>query len=374
MGAPRVNMKHEAIGSLVAALCITGCASDHRSSATSGTPAAPKPSSVAVGGTTGAHAMSTTTGAGGAPNGAMTTPASGGMMDASAGSAAPPPTAAQAPATPTGTSGTGGAAGAGSPGTPSTFAADDPKVPMITGDCPSFDQSGAITFMGLAGIDVEIGPKPPMPTAPMVLYWHGTGSTSGEYAMLAPDVYQGVIAEGGVLISFEGTTGGDLLSGTAIFGAGDLKLADQLYACAVRDHDVDPRRVFVTGCSAGGMFAAAMATERSSYIAAVATNSGGWVMQPQFEDDHTPKLMAIHGPPGQDLPIIDFSQTSANAIKGFEERGGFVIDCNDANFSHCRGDLAPNIWKFFKDHPYGVDPEPWATGLPAGFNAACKVQ
>ncbi len=50
-------------------------------------------------------------------------------------------------------------------------------------------------------------------------------------------------------------------------------LVDQLVACAVRDHNVDPRRIYTTGCSAGGLFAAALGAARSRYIAAVAPDS-----------------------------------------------------------------------------------------------------
>lgn len=362
-------MRREAMGGLVAALWVAGCATHDGASGTSKAPSAAKSPS----GTGDVHAMTMTAGTGGAPHttasGGTTAAPGDGKAGGSAGSEQP---AANGTQHTIGTAGMDGAADAGTTGKPVTVAADDPVVPMITGDCPSFDQSSTITFMGLAGIDVEVGAKPSMPTAPLVFYWHGTGSDAGEYAMLAAEVHKGVISEGGVLISFESTTGGDILSGTAIFGQGDFKLADQLFACAVRDHNIDPRRVYVTGCSAGALFTAAMAAKRSSYIAAAAPNNGGWTMPVPFEDDHTPKLMSIHSTVGEDALPIDFAQTSASADMAFKQRGGFVIDCDGA--SHCDRSLAPDIWSFFKAHPYGVAPEPWAGGLPAGFSAACKVQ
>jgi poly(3-hydroxybutyrate) depolymerase len=227
--------------------------------------------------------------------------------------------------------------------------------------------------MGLGGIQVVAGTKAAGPTAPMVFYWHGTGSFSGEFIGSAAAVQQGVVAEGGILVSFQDTTGGDLLSGTAIFGAGDFKLTDQLLACAVRDYNIDPRRVFATGCSAGGLFSAAMAADRSTYIAAAAPNSGGWVLPMQFQNKYTPALMTIHGAPGVDVVAIDFSESSKTADQGFKAAGGFVINCNHGG-GHCGGGgLAPDIWKFFKAHPYGVDPKPWTGGLPAGFSSTCKI-
>jgi hypothetical protein len=260
---------------------------------------------------------------------------------------------------------------AGMGGTPAPPGSKDPTVPPVTADCPDF-RNGSITFMGLSGIDVQVGSKPSGPTGPMVFYWHGTGSFAGEYATMAGAVHRGVTSEGGVLISFQGTTGGDLLSGTAIFGAGDFELTDQLFACAVQNHNVDPRQVFATGCSAGGLFSGAMAASRSSYMAAAAPNSGGWTIPVMFQNDNTPALMTIHGAPGLDVVIIDFSDSSKTADDGFKARGGFVINCNHGG-GHCGGGgLAGDIWKFFKAHPYGVDPHPW-TSLPSGFNSACKI-
>jgi acetyl esterase/lipase len=249
-----------------------------------------------------------------------------------------------------------------------------PTIPAITGDCPAF-QTGTITFMGLRGIQLVAGSRPAAPTAPMVCYWHGTGSTSGEFSRLADAVRSGVEAKGGILVSFQGTTGGDALSGTSVFGRGDLQLVDQLVACAVRDHNIDPRRIFTTGCSAGGLFATNLAVLRSEYIAAAAPNSGGMTFPQQFESDYTPALMTVHGEPGRDVVVVDFSNTSATADRSFSGRGGFVIDCNHGG-GHCGGaGLAGEIWEFFEAHPYGVEPapSPWASGLPSGFSSACRI-
>lgn len=251
-------------------------------------------------------------------------------------------------------------------------AKDGPVIPQLTADCPTFED-GTVTFMGLAGVQIAAGAKPAAATAPMVVYWHGTGSNSGEFSLLAGPVLSGVKAQGGVLVSFQGTTGGDLYSGTNIFGEADLKLVDQLVACAVRDHNVNPRQIFTMGCSAGGLMAASMAALRSSYVAAASPNSGGWVKTPTFQDSHTPALMTVHGAMGKDVVIVDFAQRSAIADAAFKMQGSFVIDC-DTGGGHCGGGgLAGAAWEFFQKHPFGVSPEPWTT-LPADFPMdQCKI-
>jgi dienelactone hydrolase len=164
------------------------------------------------------------------------------------------------------------------------------------------------------------------------------------------------------------------LSGTSVFGAGDFKLTDQLYACAVKDRNVDSRKVFVTGCSAGGVFSIAMAAERSSYVAAAASNSGGEAISSAFQNKHTPPIMTVHGKMGTDVVVIDFSTASATADKAFAAAGAsIVIDC-DTGGGHCGGaGFAPDIWAFFQAHPFGVTPEPWSAGLPSTINKACMI-
>jgi len=203
--------------------------------------------------------------------------------------------------------GSGGqGAGGMSPGTGGMVVTKgDPVIPPVSGDCPAWTNT-TIDFMGLPGVQIAVGAKPEAPTAPMLLYWHGTGSTAGEFAALAAPVSQGITAAGGVIVSPQGTTGGDLNSGTLIFGASDLKVMDQLVACAVKDRNVDPHKIYTMGCSAGGLMATATAILRSNYIAAAAPNSGGVTLAPAFEGMHTPPLMTVHGAMGSDVVIVDF--------------------------------------------------------------------
>jgi len=310
-------------------------------------------------------------GAGGAPNIAGA-PNYAGTPNALSGGG--PNSLGGAPAATGGGPGVGGGSmgGDGNVGAGGAVTTSDPVIPAVTETCPTWT-NGTITFMGLGGIQIAAGAKPPGPTAPMLVYWHGTGSTSGEYGFMDAAVANGVTGQGGVIVSFQNTTGGDLNSGTNIFGVGDLKLVDQLVGCAVKDHNIDPHRIFAAGCSAGGLFSTAMGAMRSSYVAAVAPNSGGSVVPAQFDSTHTPALMTRHGKAGSDVVGVDFSQTSATADKAFKTHGGFVIDC-DTGAGHCGASgLSGDAWKFFLAHPFGVAPEPYASGLPAGFSAQCKI-
>jgi hypothetical protein len=277
----------------------------------------------------------------------------------------------------------GGAAGGGMPaaGSSAVKTAKDPKIPAVAGMCPPFKEgTTTMDFMGLKGVVFEVGAKL-NGTGSLIFYWHGTGSVAGEYASstIQAPILADLKAKGGILVSPQsGTgTGGDC-SGTATFAMDDFKTADQIAACAVKDWNIDPHRIYSSGCSAGGLQAGCMAMMRSSYMAAAVPNSGGEVF-PVAKDDpmHTASMMTIHGAPGSDVVIVDFSDTSATIDDAIKMAGGYAMDCNHGG-GHCGlpalpAEVAMAGWQFMQDHPFGVSPEPYAMGIPASFPKYCKA-
>jgi predicted esterase len=263
-------------------------------------------------------------------------------------------------------SGASGASGASSP--------SGPSLPPIEGDCPTF-KSGTATIGGLAGISLQVGERK-QGTGSLVFYWHGTGSSAAEVnALLPAAVRQEILGAGGIIVSFGGSTrtGGDC-SGTNTFSKDDFKIADLIAACAVRDHGIEPRRIYTTGCSAGGLQAGCMGALRSSYVAAVVPNSGGLVFnQPIQNATRTPAVMTMHGG-ASDQVVVAFSQTSATYDKLMKGAGSFVVNC-DHGGGHCAAPakLYTAGWEFMKAHPFGAEPEPYASGLPESFPDYCSV-
>jgi poly(3-hydroxybutyrate) depolymerase len=184
-----------------------------------------------------------------------------------------------------------------------------------------------------------------------------------------------ILAEGGVVAAFQDSlaTGDD--TGLGTWSTGDFAVADQLVACAAAQHDIDPRRIYTAGCSAGGLQAAAFAVSRSNYVAAAMTNSGGQGLTvPSQRPSHVPAAMTVHGSKNNDIVIINFADASLAYDQALAQRGGFAVDC-DHGGGHCG---APQTyvhaqWTFLKDHPFGVSPEPYASGLPAGFPSSCRT-
>lgn len=297
-----------------------------------------------------------------------TTPPPATMQPSAAGAAAPaiPPAAgAAAPATPP--------AAGGLPASPESGPA--PKIPEVMGECPEI-KTGTIMVGGHRNVAITAGEGGKK--GALVFYWHGTGSTAaGEIGRLPPEMIEDITSTGGIIAGFNGsgTAGGKGdCSGTGTHNIADFDAGDQLVACAVKNHGIDPRRIYSAGCSAGGLQTGCMGALRSSYMAAVAPNSGGVVSPQPWQDDHAPAVMTMHGAAGSDVVIVDFSNTSRTYDMSAKSHGSFVINC-DHGGGHCglSNELKNAYWQFFKDHPFGIEKSPWETALPAGVPDYCKV-
>jgi hypothetical protein len=185
-----------------------------------------------------------------------------------------------------------------------------------------------------------------------------------------------ITAEGGIVASGNQSTRTGSDTGNGVWFTGDFEIADEVVACAKEQLDIDPRRIYTAGGSAGALQAGIMAYKRSSYLAASVPNSGGYTIGGNMLEDptHVPAVMTLHGAQGVDVVIVDFSQQSLVLDVDIAKKGGFAIDCN-----HGGGHIGapPNLiesgWQFMKDHPFGVSPEPYANGLPMGFPSYCKI-
>ncbi len=248
-----------------------------------------------------------------------------------------------------------------------------PELPAIEGECPDFMNGSTIMVAGHRGIAISAGE--PGKGGPLLFYWHGTGGSAQEAMRTLPaDVRTDIISSGGIIAAFNGSqssgTAGDC-SGTGAHNMADFEAADQIAACAVRDHGIDSRQIYTTGCSAGGLQSGCMAQMRSSYLAAAAPNSGGIVRSQPWQNDHSPAIFTMHGGPS-DMVLVAFSTTSRTLDMAAKTHGSFVVNCDHGGM-HCRApaDLQSAAWKFMKDHPWGFTDSPWETAIPAGVPSYC---
>ena len=263
----------------------------------------------------------------------------------------------------------GGSSGIG--GTAPTIGDAEPRIPPMPASCPTIT-SGNITVKGQS-VTLWVGPagKP----GPMVFYWHGTGGQPSEATRGLGPGFDEVMSQGGVIASFSTSPKSGQNTGNNVWYTGDFEMADEIFACALDQGLVDPRQVFTGGCSAGGLQASAMVYNRSSYLAAAMPNSGGNIFPYPLEDpSRVPAVITTHGAAGRDVVVIDFADTSAEQCMDIPAKGGFMVNC-DHGGGHCGSppEVKSAQWQFLKAHPFGVDPEPYAAGLPSGFPSVCEI-
>jgi hypothetical protein len=258
-----------------------------------------------------------------------------------------------------------------------------PNLPKVSGTCPNFANGATVTITAGGGsIQAQIW-MGSQGGGPIVLYWHGTASSPQGEIPVAFDL-NAVAAAGGIIVGFNansrtGTTSGN--TGDAVWYTSDGAFADEAVACAIQNNHMDPTHIHSAGYSAGGLQTVWMWYGRSGYIASVISYSGGasFINQAPMQDPmNLPAAIAAHGAPGSDALGVDFAQASASWESSIKMGGGFSIDCNDGgNHLDFFGKRAPGLqkvaFKFFQDHPFGVKPDPYAGGLPAGFPTYCKI-
>ncbi|HET8932842.1 MAG TPA: hypothetical protein VFN67_05360 [Polyangiales bacterium] len=302
----------------------------------------------------------------------MTTPPTAAAGAGAAGAGAGPAMMAAAGGAAPAMMGEPSSVAGGLPATPST--GPEPKIPMVMGECPEF-KNGTIMIGGHRNVMITAGPSGKK--GALMFYWHGTGSSAeGEVSRLPKPILDEIASTGSIIAGFNGsgTMGGKGdCSGTGAHNIADFDSGDQLVACAIMKHGIDPRRIYSAGCSAGGLQTGCMAMLRSSYLAAATPNSGGIVGAQPWQDMHSPAVMTMHGG-ASDMVIVTFSQTSASFDMAAKMHGSFVVNC-DHGGGHCAApnDLKIAYWQFMKDHPFGIEKSPWATAFPPGVPDYCKI-
>lgn len=248
-----------------------------------------------------------------------------------------------------------------------------PRIPEPEGACPDFMTNAA----RVGGLSVEfVAGAPTDVPGPLLVAWHGTGGSGRQMLSGIPEsVRQNIVDQGGIIVapSDNGRAREGASPNGVWYETSDLVLMDQLVACAVAEHNIDPARIHVTGCSAGGLMAGAMAADRSNYVASALLESGGLLgPRPLQNPAYAPAVISNHGG-ARDVVVVPFEATSAELNDLIVENGGFAVDCNHG-IGHCRSpaDLIERGWDFLEAHPYGTS-RPYSEGLPDDFPAYCSI-
>ena len=252
-------------------------------------------------------------------------------------------------------------------------------LPQPTGPCPEFTE-GLLTFQpaGIPARKVRIYISSAAKTldGPLVFYWHGTGSSPTEAATgIGTTQIDAIKALGGLVAAPER----DPNSGTwpwyyvaSTNRDDDLRVADEVLACALQKVGVNTSRIHSLGMSAGGLNTTQMSYRRSNYLASVATYSGGMMSSiPTQNTNNKFAAMIFHGGPS-DQVVISFQTASQNYYNDLKSKSQFAMICNHGNGHKIPTDARAAVWQFFQAPPFGTVPSPYAGGLPSTMPSYCQ--
>jgi dienelactone hydrolase len=314
-----------------------------------------------------------------------------------------------------GESGAGGGAGGDDAGTePAGDAGEDagepePKpefIPVATGPCPGFVDGDGCEVSEVA-MTCKFHPEGTLERevrfwfddsawevdSRLVFFFHGWFRQALDAALplagWGPDVIDAIVTEGGIVASPEmGPDRGEGSFGdpeswpwysTGKMDDPDLLLMDEVVACAHETLGVDFRRIHSSGMSAGGLQVGQAAESRSGYLASVAVFSGGQIGAPEVQDPENHFAAILFHGGESDKVIINFDEAQESLKDLWDGKGHFTVICN-----HESGHFIPTppayevdapalAWQFLQDHPYGVDPRPYADGLPEIYQEWCSL-
>ena len=258
------------------------------------------------------------------------------------------------------------------------------QLPSAAGPCPQL--STGIHEYNPAGVEtrsVRVWAGEPAaegePGGMLVFYWHGYGSAPDEapYTLSQP-VVDAITGAGGVVVApISAPDSGEFpwFVVNASDRQDDMLLADEIVACALETHNIDPRRIHTTGMSAGGIQTSALAMARSRYIASAASFSGGVFAPLEFDDpDNKFAAMIIHGGDNDIFGgFVNFKNLSTIWFNQLVENGNFTFMCDHGGGHNVPPNYGADVVNFFFAHAYGTEPSPYAGELPSDLPSDCSL-
>lgn len=288
----------------------------------------------------------------------------------------------------------GSASSSDSPSDDSTSAADAgtspdappndarPSIPTPTGVCPTLTK-GDVTFAP-AGIPprkvkLELDPAAAAHAGPLVLYWHATGSSPAEAGYALGSTQTKITSAGGVIASPYSDPAAGQFEWYLVNGSpkqDDFVLADEIVACLAAANRIDTTHIHSIGMSAGALQTSALSLLRTSYIASVATFSGGLTdgLVPMSQNPQN-KFAALifEGGASDNVFGVDFVAASKRYRDLLRADGHFTALCEHGKGHSIPLDAAPSVALFFEANGFGAWPSPYANGLPASFPSYCAL-
>ncbi|MEZ4402174.1 MAG: hypothetical protein R3B06_19260 [Kofleriaceae bacterium] len=252
-------------------------------------------------------------------------------------------------------------------------------VPSPTGTCPTL-APGDVMFApgGVAPRKVNLAYRADLPKGPLIFYWFATGSNPSEVDFSLGATKAALVDAGAVIATPSSDPSAGQFPWFIVNQSSrqdDFLVADEVMACLAQAGRIDTDHVHSMGMSAGGLQTTGMTFLRGSYIASVATYSGGVPAifnPPPLAPDNKSAALIFFGGPTDNVFNVDFQDAAMRFATLLTAEGHYAELCNH-NMGHMiPRDAAPSVAQFFADNGFGDWPSPYvANGLPASFPAYC---
>ena len=266
-----------------------------------------------------------------------------------------------------------------------------PAPPAYEGTCPQFVAGPNVMEADGRNRNVQVYLPGQPEGAPVVFIWHGNGDKGESIANFF--MAQAVTQEYGAIVVAPNSCCMDNHTdccdysttwnvGTYSKTEADLPLFDKTLACLEEQFDIDNRKVYTTGFSAGALWSTYLLVNRSDYFAAASIFSGGTgvVVTYQTPNYKMPVLLAWGGENDTYMGVVSFDEMTKNFSAALREDGHFVVECNHGPYAQAgQGHTIPftgPTWghKFMFAHEWSDGTSPFAeTGLTDEFPDYCRI-
>lgn len=243
-------------------------------------------------------------------------------------------------------------------------------LPTVFGACPTFAGEGAkVIFQTSRGdrpVRMWMSDAAQTLDGPLVFYWHGWHGSPGLSGITTAALKE-LLAMGGLFVApyIEPNAEDDYWS------SWDLVTADQVVACAIATVGIDTRRIHSIGYSAGGMQTYRMIHERSGYLASAILYSPGTNGGPGPRQEKQNKIASIiTWGDTEDKIFKTLAESYFDKLTGY---GFFSMMCHHTGGHIQPGGVRDRALDFLLAHPFGTDPSPFASGIPANYPTYCGL-
>jgi len=265
------------------------------------------------------------------------------------------------------------------------FGDPDPIPAYSSGACPTFASgSNDITTSGDPRDFLLFLPANPA-GAPVIFLWHGLGDSAANFAggMGASDIAQ---EYGAIVIVPSMAPGGGMLGPIWSFPSSlggapaeqDLTFFDDILGCADGQYDLDNRRVYSAGFSAGAMWTTYLTMNRAGLLASTAIFSGGVndrLTFPYTSSDYPMPVIMSHGGSTDSFNgILQFMPMMIDLSEGLAADGHFGVLCTHSNGHTITNEIVLAAFDFLFRNEWGTGTSPLATdGIPSSYPSTCAV-